>query len=41
MKAMHGLGIPVLLDETVSIGDGFYLIGRKDKTDRDRAPSRN
>ncbi|NBD25847.1 metallophosphoesterase [Paenibacillus sp. T1] len=37
VKAMHGLGIPVLLDETVTIGDGVYLIGRKDKTDRDRA----
>ncbi|QHW34095.1 metallophosphoesterase [Paenibacillus rhizovicinus] len=37
VPAMNELGMTVLLDETVTIGGGFYLIGRKDKTDRARA----
>ncbi|QHT62138.1 metallophosphoesterase [Paenibacillus lycopersici] len=36
VPAMNGLGMPVLLDEAVSVADSFYLVGRKDKTDRAR-----
>ncbi|WP_308634841.1 metallophosphoesterase [Paenibacillus silvisoli] len=36
VREMKGVDIPVLLDETVVIADGVYLIGRKDKTDRGR-----
>ncbi|RAP77801.1 metallophosphoesterase [Paenibacillus montanisoli] len=36
VRAMKEVGIPVLLDETVTIADQVYLIGRKDKTDRGR-----
>ncbi|WP_219838039.1 metallophosphoesterase [Paenibacillus sp. R14(2021)] len=37
VKRMRELGLPVLLDETLLIDGSFYLIGRKDKTDRNRA----
>ncbi|WP_240546290.1 metallophosphoesterase [Paenibacillus artemisiicola] len=37
IETMSGYGIPVLLDETVTIAGSVHLIGRKDKTDRERA----
>ncbi|MBM7563852.1 metallophosphoesterase [Paenibacillus sacheonensis] len=37
VPAMSELQMPVLLDEALLLGDSFYLIGRKDKTDRSRA----
>ncbi|UII56429.1 metallophosphoesterase [Cytobacillus spongiae] len=36
VEEMRRIGIRILLDESVLIDDRFYLVGRKDKTDRGR-----
>ena len=33
---MDKIDIRILLDEVITIEDDFYLIGRRDKTERDR-----
>jgi len=36
LEEMKRINIEMLLDETVMIDDSFYLVGRRDKTDRQR-----
>lgn len=36
IKEMQRIGIPILMDETVVLEGGIQLVGRKDKTDRNR-----
>jgi predicted MPP superfamily phosphohydrolase len=36
VKHMEEIGIKIMMDEHVMIAESFYLIGRKDKTDRNR-----
>nr|WP_066056346.1 metallophosphoesterase [Robertmurraya korlensis] len=36
MKEMHRIGIPILMDETIVLEGGIQIVGRKDKTDRNR-----
>lgn len=36
LKEMNRIGIKILLDEKVTVDDSLRLIGRKDKTDKDR-----
>lgn len=36
IKEMQRIGIPILLDETMVLEGGIQLVGRKDKTDRNR-----
>jgi predicted MPP superfamily phosphohydrolase len=38
IEEMNRIGIRILTDEAVFIDDSFYLVGRKDKTDRQRKP---
>lgn len=38
ITAIEGRGMTVLYDESITVADRFTLIGRKDKTDRNRAP---
>ena len=38
VPAMQALGMPVLRDDVLTIGGSFYLVGRKDKTDRPAPP---
>ncbi|MGG3470611.1 metallophosphoesterase [Neobacillus pocheonensis] len=38
LTEMNRIGITILLDQVTNIADSFYLVGRKDKTDRDRMP---
>jgi uncharacterized protein len=36
IKEMQRIGIPILMDETVVLEGGIQVVGRKDKTDRNR-----
>ncbi|UHA73219.1 metallophosphoesterase [Paenibacillus sp. 481] len=36
LQVMHDIDIKILLDEVINIEDSFYIVGRKDKTDRNR-----
>lgn len=36
LKEMERIGVKILLDETVNVDEQFYLVGRKDRTDRRR-----
>jgi predicted MPP superfamily phosphohydrolase len=36
VERMKEINIPILMDEVLNIGDSLYLIGRKDKTDKNR-----
>ncbi len=36
VERMKEMNIPILMDEVLNIGDSLYLIGRKDKTDKNR-----
>lgn len=36
LQEMNKIDVNILLDEVVKIEDWFYIVGRKDKTDRDR-----
>lgn len=36
LKEMERVGIRIMLDEVLELEDSFYLVGRKDKTDRNR-----
>ncbi len=36
IEQMENIDIKILMDEFLSIDDGFYLVGRKDKTDKTR-----
>lgn len=38
LKEMERIGVRILLDEVVEIQNSFYLVGRKDKTDKNRNP---
>ena len=36
LQEMDKIDIRILLDEVITIEDDFYLVGRRDKTERDR-----
>ncbi|MGG7620170.1 metallophosphoesterase [Bacillus coreaensis] len=41
VEEMQRIGIPILMDETVVLEGGIQLVGRKDKTDRNRKNMEN
>lgn len=38
LQQMKAIDIHILMDEVIKIGESFYLIGRKDRTDKNRKP---
>ncbi|MBL2347231.1 metallophosphoesterase, partial [Klebsiella pneumoniae] len=41
LQEMDKIDIRILLDEVITIEDQFYLVGRRDKTERDRQSFEN
>jgi uncharacterized protein len=41
LQEMERIGINILLDQVIKVGDSFYLAGRKDKTDSNRLSIEN
>jgi uncharacterized protein len=41
LQEMKRIGINILLDQVIKVGDSFYLAGRKDKTDSNRLSIEN